>query len=191
MGRLTRPTLRTARIVLEPLTLEHTDLLVGLDSDPEVLRHIWGRALSREEVVGTWMARRTRPDADARALGYWVGHDATDEPGRFLGWWSLGVDDDPTTAELGYRLRRDAWGRGYATEGARALLAHAFDTVGLASVWAETMAVNAGSRGVLEKLGLTHVGTEVRRWADPLPGWEQGEVRYEVRAEDRRANHDV
>ncbi|WP_245155064.1 GNAT family N-acetyltransferase [Nocardioides sp. 1609] len=187
MGRLTRPRLRTARIELEPLTLEHTDLLVELDSDPEVLRHVWGRALSREEVVDTWMARRTRPDADARGLGYWVGHDG----GRFLGWWCLGIDDDPTTAELGYRLRREAWNQGYATEGSRALLAHAFDTVGLSTVWAETMAVNAGSRRVLEKLGLAHVGTEVRRWDDPLPGWEQGEVRHEIRADDWRASNDV
>ncbi|WP_340536972.1 GNAT family N-acetyltransferase [Nocardioides sp. GXZ039] len=177
MGELSRPTLTTERIVLEPLTVAHTDLLVELDSDPEVLRHIFGRALSREEVVERWMPKRTRPDADARGLGYWVGH----HDDRFLGWWCLGVDDaDPTTAELGYRLRRDAWGAGYATEGSRALLTHAFETVGLDSVWAETMAVNTGSRGVMSKLGLQHVATEVREWDDPLPGWEQGEVRYEI-----------
>lgn len=74
MGQL-RPTLTTERIRPDPLTHEHTDLLVDLDSDPEVLRFIFGRALSREEVVGTWMPRRTRPDADARSLGYWVGHE--------------------------------------------------------------------------------------------------------------------
>lgn len=178
-----RPTLRTERIRLEPLTAErHTEDLVELDSDPEVLRFIFGRALSREEVVGTWLAKRTSPVADARGLGYWVGYDDRD---RFLGWWCLGYDTaHPDEAELGYRLRRDAWGRGYATEGSRELLRHAFETVGLTRVWAETMAVNAGSRNVMAKLGLRHVATEVREWDDPLPGWDQGEVTYEITRAD-------
>lgn len=178
MGRVTRPVLTTERLVLDPLTLDHTEALVALDSDPEVLRFIFGRALTREEVVETWMPKRTRPDADARGLGYWVGHDVT---GTFLGWWCLAVDDaDRGAAELGYRLRHDAWGRGYASEGSRVLLEHAFVTLGLDRVWAETMAVNAGSRGVLTKLGLRHVHTEVREWDDPLPGADHGEVTYEL-----------
>ncbi|MDO9456299.1 GNAT family N-acetyltransferase [Nocardioides sp.] len=182
---VTRPTLRTERLVLEPLTVVHTEQLVELDADPEVLRFIFGRGLTRAEVVDTWMPKRTRADADARGIGYWVGHDAG---GTFLGWWSLAVvDDDPDSAELGYRLRRDAWGHGYATEGARALLAHAFETVGLRRVCAETMAVNAGSRAVLEKLGLSHVGTRVEQWDDPLPDAALGEVDYEIDAAAYRA----
>lgn len=172
-----RPTLTTQRLRLEPLTVAHTEPLVELDSDPEVLRFIFGRALSRREVIETWMPRRTRPDADARGIGYWVGFA---DPG-FLGWWSLAVDDgDESAAELGYRLRRDAWGRGYGTEGARALITYAFETVGLDRVWAETMAVNTGSRHVLEKCGLRELRTEVREWDDPLPGAELGEVVYEI-----------
>jgi len=177
VGRLSRPVLTTERLRLEPLTVAHTELLVELDSDPQVLRFIFGRALSREEVVETWMPRRVRPDADARGLGYWVGY-AGDE---WLGWWCLSLDDeDPGAAELGYRLRRTAWGRGYASEGARALLTHAFETVGLHRVWATTMAVNTGSRRVLEAVGLTLDRVEVRTWDDPVPGWEQGEAYYSV-----------
>jgi len=176
-----RPTLHTARLLLEPLTLDHTDLLVELDSDPDVLHFIFGRGLSRAEVVDTWMPKRTRPDADSRGIGYWVGSAGAE----FLGWWCLNVDDnDETAAELGYRLHRAAWGHGYATEGSLALLAHAFDTVGLERVWAETTAVNAGSRGVLARCGLRHVDTEVRQWENPLPGWERGEVRYEITREE-------
>ncbi|MBF4162429.1 GNAT family N-acetyltransferase [Nocardioides sp. CBS4Y-1] len=170
----------TQRLRLEPLTREHLEDLVALDADPEVLRHIWGRALTRDEVVERWLPVRTRPDADARGLGYWAGRDLA---GEFLGWWCLALDDDPTTAELGYRLHRAAWGRGYATEGSRALLEHAFATLGLASVWAETMAVNARSRAVMEKLGLTHEATRVHRWEDPLPGAELGEVTYRITRE--------
>jgi RimJ/RimL family protein N-acetyltransferase len=164
-----RPRLTTARLRLEPLTLEHTDLLVELDSDPEVLRHIFGRALSRGEVVEQWMPHRTRPEADARGLGYWVGF-ADD---TFLGWWCLGLDPDSSAAELGYRLRREAWGHGYATEGGLALTAHGFGTVGLDLVWAETRAANAGSRAVLAKCGLRPVHTT-----------EPDELRYEITREE-------
>jgi len=153
---------------------------VELDSDAEVLRHIWGRALSREESLRVSTERRIDPVGEARGIGAWAGH----EDGVFAGWWTLQRDDtDPATAELGYRLRRGAWGRGLATEGSRALLDHAFGTLGLPSVWAETMAVNAGSRGVMLRLGMTHVSTEVREWDEPLPGAELGEVRYEVTRE--------
>jgi RimJ/RimL family protein N-acetyltransferase len=184
VGRLSRPLLSTERLRLEPLTVAHTDLLVGLDSDPEVLRFVFGRALSREEAVTTWMPRRTRPEADARGLGYWVGHDQDE----FMGWWCLGLDDeDPGAAELGYRLRRTAWGRGYATDGARALVDHAFGTVGLDRVWATTMTVNEGSRRVLTKVGLRHVRTETPGPQDPdraVAGWEQGVAVFELTREE-------
>lgn len=169
---MSRPVLTTERLRLEPLTDAHTDLLVELDSDPEVLRHVFGRALSRDEVVRDWMPKRTRPDADVRGIGYWVGfHD-----GGFVGWWCLAIDDDDlTAAELGYRLARSAWGNGFATEGALAVLHHAFTTAGLTRVWADTATANLGSQRVLEKLGLT------RR-----PRQRPDEVSFELAAADYR-----
>ena len=170
--------LTTDRLRLEPLTEEHIELLVELDSDPEVLRFIVGRGLTREEVLRDWLSKRLRPDADARGLGYWMGYDAG---GDWAGWWCLGVDDDdPAAAELGYRLRRTAWGRGFATEGSRAMLEHGFRTVGLERIWGETMAVNARSRSVMEKLGMRLARSYVGEWEHPLPGADQGEVVYEI-----------
>jgi RimJ/RimL family protein N-acetyltransferase len=61
--------------------------------------------------------------------------------------------------ELGYRLRRQAWGRGYATEGSRALIRNGFTELGVRRVFATTMAVNLGSRRVLEKAGPAHSAT--------------------------------
>jgi RimJ/RimL family protein N-acetyltransferase len=176
-----RPPLTTGRLLLEPLTEAHTEHLVELDSDPEVLRFIWGRALTRTEVVEEFLPRRLSPDAAARGLGWWVGFEGD----TFVGWWCLEVDStDDTTAELGYRLRREAWGRGLATEGSWALLDHAFHTLALPRVWAATMAVNTGSRGVMEKLGLHLERTVVEQWDSPLPGAELGEVYYEITRED-------
>ena len=67
--------------------------------------------------------------------------------------------DDPAVADLGYRLLRRYWRHGLATEASRALLRHAFDTVGVRRVIAQTMAVNAASRGVMAAAGLSYVRT--------------------------------
>lgn len=174
---MSRPVLITPRLRLDPLTEAHIEQLVDLDADPEVLRFIFGRGLTRDEVEQEWLAKRLRPDADARGIGYWAGFTEAE----FVGWWCLGVDDeDPEAAELGYRLRRSAWGSGFATEGSRAMLDHAFGTVGLSRVWGETMAVNTGSRHVMEKLGMRLARSYVGEWEYPLPGADLGEVVYEM-----------
>lgn len=62
------------------------------------------------------------------------------------------------------------------------LLDHGFNTIGLQNIWAETMAVNLASRGVMRRIGMRHVRTEAREWTDPLPGADRGEVFYEITA---------
>jgi RimJ/RimL family protein N-acetyltransferase len=174
------------------MTLQHLPLLHELDSDPEVMRHLLGRARTPDEIDAFWAPRCADTAADEVALGWWVGF----EDDTFVGWWDLGrSDSEPASvpsvqeAEIGWRVVRRCWRRGLATEGARALLDHGFGAVGLHRIWAETMAVNAGSRGVMEKLGMRHVRTDVRAWSDPLPGSELGEVVYEITAADWAAGH--
>jgi RimJ/RimL family protein N-acetyltransferase len=58
--------------------------------------------------------------------------------------------------EVGWRLARVAWGKGYATEGARAALSHGFDDVGLAEIVSFTSALNWRSRRVMERVGMSH-----------------------------------
>ncbi len=161
---------------------EHLPYLVELDSDPEVLEHILGRGRSRQEVYDYWGPVCADTDADAVGLGWWVGFHRED--GHFLGWWDLSPDmpvpEQPRRAEAGWRLGRRHWRQGYATEGAVALLDHGFATLGLHTVWAQTMAVNQASRSVMVKLGMRHVRTDHRRWDIPLPGAEHGEVIYEI-----------
>ena len=86
--------------------------------------------------------------------------------------------------EIGYRLRRAAWGKGLASEGVHALLAVAFTQLGARRVWAETMAVNARSRQVMERCGMRYVRTFHEHFDDPIPGTEHGEVEYEIRRDD-------
>jgi RimJ/RimL family protein N-acetyltransferase len=174
------------------MTPAHLPLLHRLDADPEVMKFILGRARTPDEIDTFWRPRCADTSADAVGLGWWVGF--YDE--NFLGWWDLspGTEVDAgtvteaqivTEAEIGWRLVRAQWRRGFASEGARALLAHAFDTVGLQRVWAETMAVNAASRGVMRTIGMRHVQTQVRQWEYPLPGAGRGEAIYEITGDDR------
>ena len=171
------------------MTPEHLPLLVALDSDAEVLRHILGRARTAREATDFWGPKCADTVANAQGLGWWVGFLSTDaaDGSDFVGWWDLspGSIDAPATAakgraEAGWRLTRRHWRKGLASEGAAALLAHGFGSVGLEVVWAETMAVNVGSRGVMRRLGMTHVRTEHRDFDHPLPGSDQGEVVYEI-----------
>ncbi|WP_195849227.1 GNAT family N-acetyltransferase [Arsenicicoccus cauae] len=188
-----RPVLTTPRVTLRPMTLEHLPLLHRLDADPEVMRHLLGRARTPEEIDAFWAPRCADPSGDALGLGWWVGFAGAGAGADFLGWWDLGRRDSepgspvrPDAAEIGWRLDRRYWRRGLASEGAAALVRHGFETVGLRRIWAETMAVNAASRGVMRRLGMRHVSTEVRAWDDPLPGAEEGEVTYEITAEEWR-----
>ncbi|GIJ09516.1 GNAT family N-acetyltransferase [Micromonospora andamanensis] len=200
---MSQPVLRTARLLLVPLADRHLDLEVELDSDPEVLRYLFGRARSRDEVVASHERRLALADK-VDGLGYWMafGTDgaapgstppAAEDDGEFVGLLMLppahGPDqpDDPTVADLGYRILRRHWRKGLASEASRELLRHAFDTVGQRRVVAQTMTVNTGSRRVMESVGLRYVRTFFPSWDDPLPGTEQGEVEYAITREEWQA----
>ena len=149
-----------------------------LNADPAVMAFITGRASTPEETAAEWTERRGPRSDEDRGLGYWAGF-AGDE---FVGWWSASsFAHDPTMSGVGYRLRRETWGRGLATEGGRVMLEQAFFAPYVEKAVASTMAVNGPSRAVLAKLGMTHVDTIPGQRGDRIPGWEQGEVVYEVR----------
>jgi len=148
--------LETARLRLRGFVQADVDQLVELDSDPEVMRHItYGIPTPREryefEILPRWLAFQ---DASP-LLGYWVAE--LKGSSEFIGWFHLRPDRfDAGEQELGYRMKRSAWGRGYATEGGRALVTHGFERVGATKISARTLAANLGSRRVMEKCGLAY-----------------------------------
>ncbi|WP_018157816.1 GNAT family N-acetyltransferase [Demetria terragena] len=177
---MTQPVLRTERLTLQPLRADHLEHLVELDSDPEVLRYLYGRALSRAEVEAR-MPSRLDPERAADGRGFWCGFVGEE----FVGWWLLVEPDrpekgDPGDGVLGYRLRRKWWRQGLASEGSRELLRYAFVGLDLPRVTAETMAVNEGSRAVMRSIGMTYWHTFHEDFEDPLPGIEHGEVVYAI-----------
>jgi len=175
-------TLHTGRIQLVPLSDEHLEHEVDLDSDPEVMRYLGnGRARTREEVE---RLHRHRLAAARRVpgLGFWAGL----VDGEFVGWWILEppqrTDQGPVEgqAELGYRIMRRHWRNGLASDGARELIRHGFEDLGLTRIFAETMAVNAASRATMTAVGMQYVRTLHTDWEEPIAGSELGEVEYAI-----------
>jgi RimJ/RimL family protein N-acetyltransferase len=176
--------LHTERITLVPLADGHLEWETELDSNPEVMRYLSGRASTREEVEASH-ATRMAAAQQVDGLGFWVGL-VGDE---FVGWWTLqpahGPDqpDDGGVADLGYRLLRRHWRKGLASEGARELLRYGFDVIELDRIIAQTLTVNAASRAVMERAGFTYVRTFPTSMTGPAEALDQGEVEYEMTRE--------
>jgi RimJ/RimL family protein N-acetyltransferase len=102
--------------------------------------------------------------------------------GRLVGSIALVVEADHGRGELGYVVGVPYWGQGFATEAARALVAHAFDTLGLNRVFAFCFTRNPASARVLQKLGMTHEGTRrghTLKWGEYLDSEAYGILRAE------------
>ena len=177
--------LETQRLVLRRFTMADVDNLVSLDADPGVMHFITGgiptaRAEIENEVLPEFLGYYERFEG----YGFWAAIEKL--TGQFLGWFHFRPREgaSPGEAELGYRLRKSAWGKGYATEGSRALIATGFTQFGVQRVVAEAMAVNLASRRVMEKAGLTLVRTFHQPWPYPIEGDEQGDVEYALTKAD-------
>lgn len=185
----------TPRLRLRPFTPDDADALAELHGDPEVMRFIDdGQPVPREVVENSTLPGFLAEYRELpRGQGCFVAEEiATD---RFLGWFSArpavsaGLDGG---IEVGYRLRPAVWGRGFATEGLRLLVARVFTDPGVDRVVATTMTVNTRSRRVLEKAGLTLVRTFFLEWPEYIEGAEHGDVEYALSREDwacDRARH--
>ena len=169
----------TDRLFLRRFRREDLAALTALNADPEVMRYITGRPTAPGEVRDRFLPEYLADHERLGGLGRWVAEErATSE---FVGWFSLRpVEGAVATLELGYRLRREAWGRGYATEGGRAMLDLAYRTFGAQRVVAQTMTVNTRSRAVMERLGMHLLRSFMADWGEDIPGGELGDVEYVI-----------
>jgi RimJ/RimL family protein N-acetyltransferase len=187
--------LETDRLILRRLTAADSDNLFNLDSDPDVMRYLSGGAATPRDVIELKLLPRILGYYDRfPGFGYWAAIERAS--GDFLGWFSLLPDDggSPENVELGYRLRKSAWGKGYATEGTRALVDKAFREFGVRRVFATTYQDNLASQRVMEKTGLTFVRSyrltpedlqaEVTFEADPQDIWDGDDVEYALEKSD-------
>jgi RimJ/RimL family protein N-acetyltransferase len=152
--------LETERLVLRRFTEADVDNLFDLDSDPDVMRFLTGGAPTTREAIQTrFLPAFRRYYERSEAFGFWAAIEKS--TGDFLGWFHFRPPEgsSPDEVELGYRLRKSAWGKGYGTEGSRALIRKGFTELGVRRVIASTYQDNIGSRRVMEKVGMTLVRT--------------------------------
>lgn len=165
----------TERLTLRRCRPSDAPDFIALELDPRVMRFLNGGAVDH---------RITDPDTAPflmpRGAEPYVWTALRRHNREFVGWFSLATVGDGR-AELGFRLRSLFWGNGYATEGAKALVDWAFESGRFSTITATTMAVNAASRRVMEKLGMQHVRTEFLEFENPIPGTEFGELVHELR----------
>lgn len=183
--------LETERLTLREFTPDDVDVLLALDQDPRVRTYVEdGVPVTREEAQITiehFLAYYERGDV----FGFWAAIER--ETGEFLGWFHFRPEDrsNITEPELGYRLIASCWGKGFGTEGSRALIDHGFAHPQVKRVIASTMAVNTASRRVMEKAGMRLVRTFHMDWPVRIAGDEEGDVEYAITRDEWEAQRET
>jgi ribosomal-protein-alanine N-acetyltransferase len=153
------PELRTERLVLRPWRQSDLEPFAALNADPRVTATLAG-SLSRTESDA--LVARIAARFCTKGFGQW----AVELPGvaPFIGFIGLAAPDFDApfmpAIEIGWRLSFVHWGRGYATEGARAVLDFAFTRAGLDALVSFTTESNLRSRAVMERIGMRHDAAE-------------------------------
>ena len=143
--------LQTERIDLRELTPDDAHAVFELNADPEVLRFTGDVAFASLDDARRFL--ETYSDYRRNGFGRWAA--VLRESGAFLGWCGL-KRDASGEVDVGYRLLRAHWGRGYATEAARACVRHGFDVHALECIVGRAAEDNSASLRVLAKCGLSY-----------------------------------
>jgi [ribosomal protein S5]-alanine N-acetyltransferase len=146
--------IQTERLVLRDYAHEDWPSVLAYQSDSRYLRYYpWTERdeAAVKEFVARFISWQTQDPRDMFQFAITL----PEEGGRLVGSCGVRVNDCPRReGNIGYELNPEYWGRGYATEAARAMLRYGFDSLGLHRVWAECNADNTASAHVLEKLGM-------------------------------------
>jgi len=141
------------RVLLRSWRAEDLDSFAALNADPAVTEFLAG---PRSREASAEMIARLQAGIDERGWGLW----AVDVGGRCIGFTGITYPRFEShftpCVEVGWRLAREAWGHGYATEAARVALAFGFAVLNLAEIVAFTAVGNARSRRVMERIGMSH-----------------------------------
>jgi RimJ/RimL family protein N-acetyltransferase len=149
------PELRTGRLLLRRWRDADRDAFAELNADREVMEH-FPEPMPREKSDA--LIDRIEVGFEERGYGFWaVELVAT---GEFIGFTGLALAEFEAhftpVVEVGWRLKRSAWGQGYATEAALAAMTYGFDEVGVREIVALTTRDNLRSRAVMQRLGMSY-----------------------------------
>jgi len=154
-----RDELRTERLLLRRWRDADRAPFAALNADPEVMRYFPSRP---DRATSDLIIDKAEASFEAEGFGLWAVERLDGE--RFIGFIGLAraTFEMPFTpcVEIGWRLAREAWGHGYATEGAIAVRDRAFAVVGLDELLSWTTVANTPSRRVMERIGMSHDPTD-------------------------------
>lgn len=150
--------IETERLLLREFTLDDAELVYELNLDPEVIRYTGDpvRDMAHAQEV---LEHTILPQYSLYNHGRWAVHIKPDL--EFIGWCGLKTRPERNEIDLGYRFKRSAWGKGYATEAAWACINYGFEKLQLARIVGRAMPQNTASLKVLEKCDMQYVGEEV------------------------------
>ncbi len=146
--------LETQRLYLREFTLADAQLLVDLNSNPEVVKYLHEPDTTLA-VAQQVLEQIILPQYALYNHGRWAIHiKGTDE---FIGWCGLKYVKERNEIDLGYRLFQHHWGKGYATEAAKATIAYGFDALHMQRIMAMAHIENTASQNVILKCGLQYL----------------------------------
>ena len=159
------------RLSFEPITEQDAELLFELDQDPEVMKYInGGQVTTMQEVHDVFIPRLQKYQNLEKGWGLWK-VTIKDEQ-RYIGWILVRpmdfFGDKPQwhDIEVGWRLKREAWGKGYATEAAKAVCDALAQQDEVEKISAVAVEDNLASIGIMQKLGMQYIKTDIHK--DPL-----------------------
>jgi RimJ/RimL family protein N-acetyltransferase len=149
-------TIRTDRLLMRRWLDSDREPFAALNADPETMQ-FFPETLDR--AASDALVDRIESRFDQQGYGLWALEVA--ETSEFIGFTGLNRLSDGVPGaggvEVGWRLARHAWHRGYATEAARSAVAVGFDGVGLGEIWSMTAILNEPSQAVMRRLSMTEV----------------------------------
>jgi ribosomal-protein-alanine N-acetyltransferase len=151
------PHLATARLHLQPFNVDDVDALHQIWTDPEVRRYLWDDKIIARETAEE-VVRASLASFREHHFGFWTLRFPQDEA-TVIGFCGLRFFDNPPEIEIMYGVTPTYWGKGLATEAARAVLRYGFEELRLPKIWGGADAPNVASLRVLEKLGMTYEKT--------------------------------
>lgn len=145
------------RLAFRQFNAEDAYEIYLLNIDPEVLKYTGDAPFESVDAAKTFLENYKQ--YELHGMGRWAVIRKEDE--AFLGWCGLKYRPDQETVDLGYRFKKEYWGKGYATEAARASLKYGFEVLQLQRIIARAMKDNGASIRVIEKVGMTYVSETV------------------------------
>jgi len=149
--------IETNRLLLRTFTEDDAALIYELNLDPEVIRYTHDPI--KDLVHASEILEKVIiPQYVLYNHGRWAVHVRSSL--EFLGWCGLKYRSELNEIDLGYRFKKEGWGKGYATEAAWASIQYGFEKIGLQRIVARAEIDNIASWKVLEKCGMTYIGDE-------------------------------